>query len=77
MIHSKPVTQADLEHAALFALDAIANAIGGRNSDPGSILLDWGHDHNALQNNHTQNSHRMDPGRRALLLGGHHSHFGT
>ena len=36
------MSDADLEGAALFTLDALANSIGGRNSEPGRILLRWG-----------------------------------
>ncbi|MBI1261732.1 MAG: MmgE/PrpD family protein [Rhizobiales bacterium] len=41
LIRAKPVTGADLEAAALFTLDAMANILAGRNSDPGRILLRW------------------------------------
>jgi 2-methylcitrate dehydratase PrpD len=41
LIRSKRVTATDLEQAALFTLDAVANAIGGRNSEAGAILLQW------------------------------------
>ncbi len=41
LIDAKPVTNADRAAAALFVLDAIANAIAGRNSEPGRILLAW------------------------------------
>jgi 2-methylcitrate dehydratase PrpD len=47
LIAAKPVTQADRMSAALFALDAIANALAGRNSDPGRILLAWAHERQA------------------------------
>ncbi|MEQ9518714.1 MAG: MmgE/PrpD family protein [Parvibaculum sp.] len=40
-IQSKAVSEADLESAALFTLDAIANTCAGANSDPGRILLAW------------------------------------
>ena len=57
-IREKPVTPADLEKTALFTLDALANMIAGRNSDPGRKLLDWG-------------KGRMgDTGRRAFVMGG-------
>ncbi len=58
LIRGKAYTEADLHHAALFVLDAAANALAGRNSVPGRILLDWA----AEQGD--------DPGRRALLIGG-------
>ena len=41
LIRSKPVTQGDLDTAALFTLDAVANIMAGRNSDPGRRLLSW------------------------------------
>lgn len=41
LIRSKAITPADREAAALFVLDALANALAGRNSVPGRILLDW------------------------------------
>ncbi|MDO8287781.1 MAG: MmgE/PrpD family protein [Parvibaculum sp.] len=41
LIRSKPVTQADYDAAALFTLDAVANILGGRNSEPGRVLLNW------------------------------------
>ena len=41
LIRAKPVTESDLEMAALFTLDAVANSLAGRNSAPGRILLSW------------------------------------
>ncbi|MEG3620220.1 MmgE/PrpD family protein [Magnetovibrio sp. PR-2] len=58
LIRSKPVTQDDLDAAALFTLDAVANAVGGCSTEPGHKLLDWAGESGA------------DAGRRALLLGG-------
>ncbi len=40
-IRTKPVFRADLDAAALFTLDALANTLAGRNSAPGRVLLDW------------------------------------
>jgi 2-methylcitrate dehydratase PrpD len=58
LIREKTVMPADLEKTALFTLDAIANMIAGRNSEPGRKLLEWGRE-------------RMgDAGRRAFLMGG-------
>lgn len=58
LIREKPVVAADLHQTALFTLDAIANTIAGRNSEPGRILLEWG-------------AGRMnDTGRRAFVMGG-------
>ncbi len=51
LVRSKPVTQADLEMAALFTLDALANAIGGTNSAAGRILLQWASDRPAHASN--------------------------
>lgn len=58
LIRNKPISQSDLERAAVFTLDAIANTLGGRNSEPGRKLLQWG----AAQGN--------DAGRKALVAGG-------
>ena len=41
LIRTKPVSASDLDMAALFTLDAVANILGGRNSEPGKVLLDW------------------------------------
>ena len=60
----------DLKMAALFTLDAIANAIAGRNTKQGKILIDWGQDYGATNNCRTGHNHRLDAGRRAMLLGG-------
>lgn len=58
LIRGKPVTNNDLEQAALFVLDGIANAIGGQNSIPGQKLLTW------------QQSQGDDAGRLAFVMGG-------
>ena len=57
LIERKPVEADDLRAAALFTLDAIANAIAGRDSIPGEKLLRWGEDNGD------------DPGRHAFLFG--------
>lgn len=58
LIREKTVAAADFEKTALFTLDAVANMIAGRNSEPGRKLLEWGRD-------------RMtDTGRRAFVMGG-------
>lgn len=58
LIREKPIATADLEKTALFTLDAIANMIAGRNTEPGRKLLEWG-------------AGRMgDTGRRAFVMGG-------
>lgn len=41
LIARKPVGPADRQAAALFTLDLVANALAGRNSDAGRILLRW------------------------------------
>lgn len=41
LIDGKPIADDDLEQAALFVLDALANAVAGRNSEPGRILIQW------------------------------------
>ena len=58
LIREKPVSDADLHQTALFTLDAVANMIAGRNSEPGRKLLEWGL------------SRRGDAARRALVMGG-------
>jgi 2-methylcitrate dehydratase PrpD len=58
LVLAKPVTEADLQQAALFALDAFANALAGRNSAPGTKLLAW------------QAAHRGDTARQAFVIGG-------
>ncbi|KAB2934438.1 MAG: MmgE/PrpD family protein [Candidatus Contendobacter sp.] len=58
LIAAKPVAPADLEHAALLTLDAIANALAGRASEPGAILLRW-----------AETVAPTDAARRAFLLG--------
>lgn len=57
-IRDKPISQSDLDRAAIFTLDAIANTLGGCNSDPGRKLLQWGA------------SQGKDAGRKALVAGG-------
>lgn len=41
LIAGKPIARADREAAALFTLDLVVNALAGRNSEPGRILLWW------------------------------------
>ena len=57
LIRHKEVTAEDLEKAALFTLDAVANAIAGRNTDAGRRLLAWGKGREA------------DSGRHAFVMG--------
>ena len=42
-ILARPVSDHDLQAAALFTLDAVANIVAGRNSIPGRKLLAWQH----------------------------------
>ena len=58
LIRAKPIGGGDRRHAALFTLDAVANALAGRNSEPGRLLRLWA----ATQGE--------DAGREALLVGG-------
>lgn len=62
LIRAKPVTADDLDAAALFTLDAVANSLAGRNSAPGRILMDW------WQATGTSNV-APEPGRLAFLMG--------
>ncbi|MFT5657658.1 MAG: 2-methylcitrate dehydratase PrpD [Gammaproteobacteria bacterium] len=57
-IRNKPISQSDLDRAAVFTLDAIANTLAGRRSVPGEKLLQWG----ANQG--------QDAGRKAFVAGG-------
>ncbi|MBC7102290.1 MAG: MmgE/PrpD family protein, partial [Parvibaculum sp.] len=61
LIRTKPVNDADIEAAALFTLDAVANSLAGRNSEPGRILLDWWRA--------SPSNAAPDPGREAFLMG--------
>lgn len=58
LIRDKEISDADLQRAAFFALDAIANALAGRNTDVGRKLLDWGRQQGG------------DAGRQAFVIGG-------
>lgn len=58
LITAKPIISTDLEHAALLVLDAIANALAGRVSEPGVILSRW-----------AEATAPTDAARRAFLLG--------
>lgn len=57
LIRQKPVTPGDLAMAAQFTLDAVANALAGRNSEPGQMLQLWAA------------GAGQDAGRRAFLMG--------
>jgi len=41
LIENKEIGDSDRDHAALLVLDAVANAIGGRATAPGQILVQW------------------------------------
>ncbi|MBL6929197.1 MAG: MmgE/PrpD family protein [Rhodospirillales bacterium] len=58
LIRTKPVDEPDLRAAALYFLDAAANAVAGRKSTPGRVLSDWA------------KGAGVDAGREALYLGG-------
>jgi len=58
LIAARPISDEDYRAAALFTLDALANALAGRQTAPGRILLDWAA------------SEPLTMGREALLLGG-------
>jgi len=62
LIRAKPIEQADYEAAALLTLDAVANILAGRNSDPGRVLLEWWQ----ARVNHEA----PEPSRLAFLMGG-------
>jgi len=59
-IQAKPVSEADLQAAALFTLDAIANTCAGTNSDPGQRLLAWSNDRGNAE---------LDTGKQSFLWG--------
>ncbi len=58
LIRTKEVSDSDMHRAAIFTLDAIANAMAGRNTEPGRKLLEWGRQQG------------RDAGRRAFVIGG-------
>lgn len=58
LIAAKPLGDEDYRAAALFTLDALANALAGRRTAAGAILLDWA------------DAEPLTTGREALLLGG-------
>lgn len=57
LVRRKPVSDEDLQHAALFTLDAIACAYAGCNTPVGAILRRWGA------------ADELDRRRQALLMG--------
>ena len=57
LIRNKPVSDRDLQHAALFSLDAIACAYAGSRTGVGGVLRSWA------------SSSDMDSKRKALLMG--------
>ena len=58
LIRRKEIRDDDRQRAAIFMLDAVANALAGRNTDAGRILLQWGKQQGG------------DAGRRAFVTGG-------
>lgn len=57
LIRAKPIADDDRRSAALFVLDAVANAIGGRATVQGRMILDWAE------------ANGDDAGRRAFVAG--------
>lgn len=58
LIRDKPITDDDRWRASIMTMDALANALAGRNTQPGRKLLQWGKEQGE------------DAGRRALVAGG-------
>ncbi|QDO99078.1 MmgE/PrpD family protein [Ferrovibrio terrae] len=58
LIAARPIGVEDYRAAALFTLDALANALAGRRTTAGEILLDWA------------DAEPLTTGREAMLLGG-------
>ena len=58
LIRRKEISAADLRRAAIFVLDGLANALAGRNTEPGRKLLQWGRQQGS------------DAGRLAFVMGG-------
>jgi 2-methylcitrate dehydratase PrpD len=58
LVQNKPVQDNDLRSAALYFMDAVANAVAGRKTVPGQILCSW------------SKTTSGDAGREAFLLGG-------
>ena len=58
LIRAKPISASDRQRSAFLVLDALANAMAGRNSMPGDILLRWSREQGG------------DAGRRAFVMGG-------
>lgn len=57
LLAQKPVETRDLEAAALFTLDAVANAVAGQSTTQGGIIGKWA------------GARTMDVGRRAFVMG--------
>ncbi len=57
----KPITASDRRAAAILVLDAVANALAGRVTEPGRLVRDWYHAVNA--------GTERDPGREAFVMG--------
>lgn len=58
LIRGKEISAADRQRAAVFVLDGLANALAGRNTEPGRKLLQWGRQQGS------------DAGRLAFVMGG-------
>ena len=57
LIRARDITDQDLQQATLFTLDAVANALAGRNTEAGRILLRW------------KSAQAQDAGRDAFISG--------
>lgn len=62
LIRAKPITAANLDAAAIFTLDAVANSLAGRNSEPGRVLINWWQARGA-------SNAAPEPARLAFLMG--------
>ncbi len=58
LIRQKPITAADRHEAAMFLLDTVASAVGGRSTPPGKVVLQWASRQSA-----------RDTAREAFLIG--------
>ncbi|MGI9481994.1 MAG: MmgE/PrpD family protein [Hyphomicrobiales bacterium] len=69
LVRTKPVSDADIAAAELFALDAIANMVAGRNSGPGRKISAWKQE--LLGERSNSGTMGLDPPRRAFIYGAH------
>lgn len=59
LIRRKPITAADRREAAMFVLDTVASAVGGRSTPPGQAVGRWAH----------RQGGSLDAARRAFVVG--------